>query len=429
MRLSIQIVLILQRKSHQQTNMNELLQKYKDKRPQVIFEWNDTETDARGWVVINSLRGGAAGGGTRMRLGLDQGEVESLAKVMEIKFTVSGPSIGGAKSGINFDPRDPRKNEVLKRWYAAVIPLLKNYYGTGGDLNVDEVKDVIPITEDYGLWHPQEGVVNGHFTPTEAQKIHKIGQLRQGVSKKVEDPNYSPDINQHFLIADLITGWGVAESVRHFYSIWKNEDLKGKRVIVQGWGNVAGTAGYYLAKSGAKIVGIIDKDGGLINEEGYRFEEVTNLVKNRDGNKLAANDLLSFEVVNEKIWDLNCDIFIPAAASKLVTLDQIQRLINKGCSVVSSGANVPFKDEDIFFGKTAEFADSQLALIPDFIANCGMARTFAYLMQDDIEISDEAIFEDSSNCIKNALLDVHQQNKNITEVAKSALEIAIQKLI
>ncbi|MEZ4930492.1 MAG: Glu/Leu/Phe/Val dehydrogenase dimerization domain-containing protein, partial [Chitinophagales bacterium] len=231
--------------------MDSLLQKYKDKKPQIVFEWNDPETDAEGWVVINSLRGGAAGGGTRMRLGLDRGEVESLAKVMEIKFTVSGPSIGGAKSGINFDPNDPRKNEVLERWFAAVIPILKNYYGTGGDLNVDEVKDVIPITEDYGLWHPQEGVVNGHFGTNEAQKIHRIGQLRQGVSKKVEDPKYTPDLNQNFVIADLITGWGVSESVKHYYKIWKNESLKDKKVVVQGWGNVAGTAGYYLAKNGA----------------------------------------------------------------------------------------------------------------------------------------------------------------------------------
>ena len=101
-----------------------------------------------------------------MRPGLDRREVESLAKTMEVKFTVSGPPIGGAKSGINFDPADPRKLGVLKRWYSAVAPLLQNYYGTGGDLNVDEIHEVIPITESYGLWHPQEGVVNGHFQPS-----------------------------------------------------------------------------------------------------------------------------------------------------------------------------------------------------------------------------------------------------------------------
>jgi glutamate dehydrogenase/leucine dehydrogenase len=71
---------------------------------------------------------------------------------MEVKFSVSGPAIGGAKSGINFDPNDPRKKGVLQRWYKAVSPLLKSYYG--GDLNVDEIHEVIPMTKN--VWHPQK---------------------------------------------------------------------------------------------------------------------------------------------------------------------------------------------------------------------------------------------------------------------------------
>ena len=135
--------------------LDDLLEKYKNKSPEIVFEWQDQLTEAKGWVVINTLKNGAAGGGTRMRKGLNKEEVVSLAKVMEIKFGVCGPPIGGAKSGIDFDPRDPRRTEVLERWYAAVYPILKNYYGTGGDLNVDELKDVVPITEELGLWHPQ----------------------------------------------------------------------------------------------------------------------------------------------------------------------------------------------------------------------------------------------------------------------------------
>ena len=191
--------------------MDTLLNKYRSRPPAVVFEWHDTETEAEGWVVINSLRGGAAGGGTRMRKGLNRNEVESLAKIMEIKFSVSGPAIGGAKSGINFDPADPRKRDVLKRWFAAVTPLLKHYYGTGGDLNIDEVHEVIPITEDLGLWHPQEGVVNGHFQPRDNEKIHLIGQLRYGVSKVLEDARFTPlDSGLKYRSADMITGYGVA---------------------------------------------------------------------------------------------------------------------------------------------------------------------------------------------------------------------------
>src|SRR5688500_740722 len=226
--------------------MKDLLAKFENKRPEIVFEWKDAETEAEGWVVINSLRGGAAGGGTRMRKGLDKREVESLAKTMEVKFTVSGPPIGGAKAGINFDPADPRKAQVLERWYKAVMPLLKSYYGTGGDLNVDEIHEVIPITENYGLWHPQEGVVNGHFKPKENEKIKKIGQLRFGVSKVHEDVKYSPEPRKKYVVADMITGFGVSESVRHFYKIVSESNLKNKRAIIQGWGNVGAAAAFYL---------------------------------------------------------------------------------------------------------------------------------------------------------------------------------------
>ena len=175
------------------SSIKELIQRFEQKRPEIVFEWKDTDTEAEGWIVINSLRGGSAGGGTRMRKGLDKREVESLAKTMEIKFSVSGPSIGGAKSGINFDPHDPRKKGVLERWFKAVMPLLKSYYGTGGDLNVDEIHDVIPITEKYGLKHPQEGTVVAHWNVSEEKKSRIIRQLQVGVKKHLDHPLYSPD--------------------------------------------------------------------------------------------------------------------------------------------------------------------------------------------------------------------------------------------
>lgn len=409
--------------------MKDLLEKYENKTPEIVFEWNDALTDAKGWLVINSLRGGAAGGGTRMRMGLDKREVESLAKTMEVKFTVAGPPIGGAKSGINFDPNDPRKEGVLRRWYAAVTPLLKYYYGTGGDLNVDEIHEVIPITEDCGVWHPQEGVFNGHFQPKDAQKIRRIGQLRQGVLKVIEDVRYTPDITRKYVVADMITGYGVAESVKHFYEVYGGT-LKGKRVIVQGWGNVGSAGAYYLAQEGAVIVGIIDRVGGLINEEGFTIEEIRKLFVDKDGNKLHANNMLSFEEVNSTVWDVKADVFIPCAASRIVTQNQVDRMINSGMEVIACGANVPFADNEIFFGPIGEYADGKISVIPDFVANCGMARVFAYLMSNDLGVlEDEAIFKDTSETIKDALKKAHAKNNSKYHIAKTAFEIALKQLI
>ncbi|HXR79875.1 MAG TPA: Glu/Leu/Phe/Val dehydrogenase dimerization domain-containing protein, partial [Saprospiraceae bacterium] len=176
--------------------MKLILSKFENTRPEIVFEWKDPETEAEGWIVINSLRGGAAGGATRMRKGLDKHEVESMAKTMEVRFTVSGPSIGGAYSGINFNPNDPRKAGVLERWYSAVTPFLKYYYGTGGDVNVDELGEIIPTIEKLGVLHSQEGVFAGHYKSNEEQKIHRINQLRQGMSKVIEDERYTPSLEK-----------------------------------------------------------------------------------------------------------------------------------------------------------------------------------------------------------------------------------------
>jgi glutamate dehydrogenase/leucine dehydrogenase len=409
--------------------MKDLLSKFENKRPEIVFEWKDALTEAEGWVVINSLRGGAAGGGTRMRVGLDKREVESLAKTMEVKFTVAGPAIGGAKSGINFDPKDPRKKDVLKRWFAAVSPLLKSYYGTGGDLNVDEIHEVIPMTEDCGVWHPQEGVFNGHFKPNDDQKINRIGQLQRGVAKVLQDATYSPELSNNYVVADMITGYGVAASIDHYYNIWGGQ-LAGKRVLVQGWGNVGSAAAYYLAQKGAKIVGIIDRVGGLIQTEGFTFEEIKALFINKNGNELSAPNMLSYEAINNTFWSTPAEIFIPCAGSRMITEDQLNQLLSAGVEVISSGANVPFADQEIFFGPIAEKADASLALIPDFIANCGMARVFAYLMSSDLtSLEDALIFEDASETIRKALVHTHQINSSTRGIAKTAFEIALKQLV
>ena len=410
--------------------MKDLLKKYEDKKPEIVFNWKDPETEAEGWTVINSLRGGAAGGGTRMRKGLDMNEVLSLAKTMEVKFTVSGPSIGGAKSGINFDPNDPRKRGVLERWYKAVTPLLKHYYGTGGDLNVDADKDVIPITEDCGVWHPQEGIFNGHFKPTVADKINRIGQLRLGVIKILENKNFSPDISRKYTVADMLTGYGVAEAVKHYYSIYGGS-IVGKKAVVQGFGNVGSAAAFYLTQLGAKVVGIIDRDGGLINEEGFSMDEMKDLFLSKDGNKLVAENMIPFHEINQSIWSVPAEVFIPAAASRLVSRDQITQMISSGLEVISPGANVPFADKEIFFGPIMEFTDSQVSLLPDFISNCGIARVFAYLMESRVKLpmQDEAIFKDTSETIRKALLNTFEKNSSKKEICKTAFEIALKQLI
>jgi glutamate dehydrogenase/leucine dehydrogenase len=307
--------------------------------------------------------------------------------------------------------------------------LLKNYYGTGGDLNVDEIHEVIPITEKNGLLHPQEGVVNGHFKVEGDAKNLRINNLRIGVSKALTDDRFSPEVSQKFLVADMITGFGVAEAVRHYYSIWGG-NVNFKRAIIQGWGNVGAAAAYYLSLYGIVIVGIIDRNGGLLKPTGFTKEEIKDLFLAKQGNTLVHPDMMSYEEINEKIWEVGAEIFVPAAASRLVTQAQIEKMIDNDLEVISCGANVPFADQEIFLGPIANYTDDHVAIIPDYIANCGMARVFAYCMSNDtVDLSDEAIFKDTSKTIWQGLMRLHQFNPKHKGLLKKGLEMALVNLV
>jgi hypothetical protein len=104
-------------------------------------------------------------------------------------------------------------------------------------------------------------------------------------------------------------------------------------------------------------------------------------------------------------------------------------MISHGLEVISAGANVPFADKEIFYGPISEEADSKCAVIPDFISNCGMARVFGFLMSDEAQVEDNAIFKDVSETIRKALEDAFKLNPSRTYLTKTAYEIALAQLI
>jgi len=126
---------------------------------------------------------------------------------------------------------------------------------------------------------------------------------------------------------------------------------------------------------------------------------------------------------------LNIEIFASCAASRLVTREQVSDLIDSGLEVISCGANVPFADKEIFFGSIMEYTDEWVSLIPDFIYNCGMARVFAYFMERRVQMTDEAIFNDTSMTIKNAIQNTFDNNSSKTNISKTAFEVALKQLI
>jgi glutamate dehydrogenase/leucine dehydrogenase len=372
-------------------------QEFFDSEPGETVKWQDAETGATGWLVINSLRGGAAGGGTRMRAGATLEETVFLAKTMEIKFGVAGPMIGGAKSVLDFDRADPRKPEVLKRWFAHIGDHLKRRYGTGGDQNVHE-DEVIKLTQEaLGLEHPQEGIVRGHFAPDEAALQRILGQLKKGVQLPVTLPGIADPLP----MSKLVTGYGVAKAVEAYFD-FTGGSVAGKRILIEGFGDVGGPSAYYLHQAGARVVGIISRPA---RQQAYRW------CVNPEG--LDVVDLLARRVDTDPpegtesedptpFWQTEADVFIPAASSFLVTHERLEWLRNAGVRLIGCGANTPFNDH-LGEMSVAKAADRSFAVIPDFIANCGMARGFAYLMQDGAEVTEQAIQADVERRIRDTM--------------------------
>lgn len=362
---------------------------YLQSPPELMVAWHDSETPARGWLVINSLRGGAAGGGTRMRVGANAREVGYLAKTMELKFALAGPSIGGAKSAIDFDPRDPRKREVLERWFRSITPYLRECYGTGGDLNVDEVMEVVPIIQELGLAHPQEGVVRGHLKPNEERFRDVIRTLDEGIEAPVADS--LGVAGKTLVVADTITGYGVARAVIH-YRERLGLPMEDARVVLEGFGNVGAPAALYLTRAGARVVAIADVEKSLLAPNGLDDTDVERLMTTGPTHLLPDDDRFLRGPDHRSYLDAPADIFVCAASSGTLTGDCLDRLETAGITTIVAGANLPFREQSVGSMAVHRSADQRFAVLPDFVVNLGMARGFSYFMEDDAEPRAEPAF-------------------------------------
>lgn len=356
--------------------------RYLQTPPRVCVEWRDDETDARGWLILNSLRGGAAGGGTRMRAGVSREEVTYLAKAMELKFAFSGPPVGGGKSGIDFDPSDPRRREVLRRWFRDMRPLLLEVYGTGGDVNVDEQRDVVPLCREVGIAHPQQGIVRGHMGAGSGDVARADRSLREGLALPVEDPRLGlPGMDVR--VSDLVTGYGVSRAAARALAgsdAHRPGCLEGVRVMVEGFGAVGGPAALFLARLGARIVGLTDARSGLAHPGGLDAAGVERLLRQRSGRELPPVPGRVTGPAREAVYSTAADLFVPAAVSASVTRDRLEQLAAAGVSTIVCGANQPIREASLGCTENLREADRRFAVIGDAVGSMGMARAFHFLM-------------------------------------------------
>lgn len=371
--------------------------------PSVVVEWHDDQSPARGWLCIDQLRGNAAGGGTRLRPGGTREEAIFLAKTMGVKFRVCGPDIGGGKSVLDYKPKDDAdKRAVLDRWYRHVGPYLKSCYGTGGDVGVDEVSDATACIERaVGLRHPQAGIILGHYATDPEGAVTKIDRMRHGVEARVTLDGLPGPRDGAWMIADVATGVGVSRSIERYYAK-RGRELRGQRAIVEGFGAVGSFAAYYLDQLGVKTVAASTAGPRgvriAIDPDGLDVRALTQAVHRTDKMLPPAGDAAygpKARVIDaergDELFSAQAEIFIPAARSHTIGAAQIDAIAKAGVKVWSCGANNPFwynpASTEGYRGWVAQMtdlmkaADPRFEIIPDFVANSGMARTFAYLME------------------------------------------------
>jgi glutamate dehydrogenase/leucine dehydrogenase len=286
--------------------------------------------------------------------------------------------------------------------------------------------EVIPLTKKLEILHPQEGTVRGLYGANDTLVNNRLKQLQIGVSKTIDNELYAPT-GKGYRIADMVTGYGVSESIRHYYNKYQENKVDAKRVIIQGWGNVGAAAGYYLAKFGYKIIGIVEQNFALVNPDGFTFSEVEKLfIERKKITELGIGRVIPFKEIGQEVYNaLEIDVFVPAAASRLVDRADIEKMIDSGLELLVAGANVPFNEKDVFYGPICRYADEKISLIPDFVANCGMAETFWHLIRQEVEISDHTIFTNISATIGNLINKAYQSNNSAKQLTQTFLKMFI----
>lgn len=287
-------------------------------------------------------------GGIRYSLSVNQDEVMALAALMTFKCAVVDVPFGGAKGGIRIDPKkysEAQLERITRRYTAELIK--KNFIGPAIDVPAPDygtgAREMAWIADTYQQFHPEQIDAAGCVTGK------PISQ--GGVRGRTE-----------------ATGRGVYFAAREVVSI--TEDMKkiglttgleGKKVIVQGLGNVGYHAAKFLQDSGALIVGIAEYEGAIYNKNGLDVDSVFQHRKNR-------NTILNFKGAKnikptEKALELNCDILIPAALENQIHAENANKIKAK---IIIEAANGPLtpEAEEILLKKN-------VLIIPDLYANAG----------------------------------------------------------
>src|SRR5437870_341640 len=356
-----------------------------ESEPRLRVIWTDPVTGRKGYAVIDRMVNGLAGGGTRMRSGVTLDEVERLARTMSYKNGAFNLPGGGAKGGVDIDPHDPEARGVLSRYVRAMRPLYRNGWGTAEDLGVSQ-ELLNEVFAEQGVGMTVQAMLDRSGDPQAAGR-----RVSQGLAIKVDGIG----------LADCIGGYGVAEAAAAAAE-HKGWDISKLRAVVQGFGSMGGASARYLARLGAKVVGVVDVNGAVTNPHGL---DVERLLKSRstlgeiDRSALQSGDR---EQPRERWLEIDADIIVPAAVADAITADNAAAI--RGRMVVEA-ANIPTTEE-----AQSRLYERGVVVIPDYVANGGANAWWWSTLLGVIEPDAEQSFK--------------QVSKVMRETAKGILELA-----
>ncbi|HEX2644536.1 MAG TPA: Glu/Leu/Phe/Val dehydrogenase [Thermoanaerobaculia bacterium] len=309
---------------------------------------NGTVEVIHAWRAEHSHHKLPTKGGIRYSLSVNEDEVVALAALMTYKCAVVDVPFGGAKGGIQIDPKKYSVGELerLTRRYAFEL-IKKSFIGPGID---------VPAP-DFGTGPREMAWIADTYVAVSPDKLEGLGSVtgkpiaQGGIRGRKE-----------------ATGRGVAIATREACSV--AEDMKllglspglaGKRVVVQGLGNVGFHAAKFLQEAGAILVGLVEFEGAIHNPQGLDFEKVwahrleTGSLRNFPGATSLADRMEGLE--------LDCDILVPAALENQITDENAPRVKAK---IIVEGANGPLTS-----GASEMLSAKGVLVLPDHYANAG----------------------------------------------------------
>jgi glutamate dehydrogenase (NAD(P)+) len=328
--------------------------------PLMRLTWTDPVTGTHGYLVVHSLVSGMATGGTRMRAGCTMSEVEDLARGMANKTATFNLPVGGAKGGLDFDPKDPRAFGVLERFCAFLRPWIGAHWVTAEDLGVPQhlIDDVFA---KLGLQQSYHAAISRSADP-----VRTLRRVQAGLNAPVPGG---------LLLGDVVGGYGVAQACIGVAAAW---DWAGgdTTVAIQGIGTMGGGAAWYLHEAGMRVVAVADAAGTLYRPEGL---DIPALLETRDAFGEIDRGRVPADVQvlpRDAVLGIQADIFVPAAISYAITSDNADRVAGK---VVIEAANAATTPE----AETALLTRG-IPVIPDFVANAGAAAWAWWLLLGEV---------------------------------------------